>query len=73
MGGVENARGYKKDTTGDQIYVIRQLVNLKYRPSTSIAQHLNDLTNIVNQMVNLNMTLDEEIRTLFLLNSMPET
>ena len=39
---------YEMDTTRNKMYVIRQFVNLKYRPGTAIALHLNKLINIIN-------------------------
>lgn len=62
---------YERKTATDKAFLIWKLVNLKYKNSSSIAEHLNEVKNIVNQLTKI--TLDEELQALLLLNSFPDS
>ena len=48
-------------------------MNLKYVDGNPIADHLNDFQNISNQLAYMNISLENELHALFLLNSFPES
>ena len=39
---------YERKTARNRAYLIRKLVNLKYKPGKSIAEYLNEMKSIVN-------------------------
>lgn len=51
----------------------RKLVNLKFKEEGSIAEHLNVIQNIVNQLISMKMVLEDELRALLLLSSFPDS
>lgn len=64
---------YERKTAGNKAFLIRKLVNLKYKEGTSIAEHLNEMQSIVNQLSSMKMALDDELQALLLLSSLPES
>ena len=48
-------------------------MNLKYREGASIAEHLNEMQSITNQLSSMKMSLDDELQALLLLSSLPES
>ncbi|CAL9121196.1 unnamed protein product, partial [Musa textilis] len=54
-------------------FLIRKLVNLKYKEGASIAEHLNEIQSITNQLSSMKMSLDDELQALLLLSSLPES
>lgn len=51
---------YERKTAGNKAFLIRKLVNLKYKGGTSVAEHLNEMQSIVNQLSSMKMVLDDE-------------
>ena len=64
---------YERKTAGNKAFLIRKLVNLKYREGASIAEHLNEMQSITNQLSSMKMSLDDELQALLLLSSLPES
>ncbi|KAJ8504994.1 hypothetical protein OPV22_005880 [Ensete ventricosum] len=64
---------YERKTAGNKAFLIRKLVNLKYKEGTSIPKHLNEIQSITNQLSSMKMSLDDELQTLLLLSSLPES
>ena len=52
---------------------MRKVVDLKYREGSSIAEHLNELQSVINQLSYMKMTLDDELQTLLLLRSLSDS
>lgn len=52
---------------------MKKLFNLKMAEGTSIAQHLNGLNNIKNQLSSVEIDFDDEIWALILMASMPNS
>ncbi|KAL6211098.1 hypothetical protein ACLB2K_016326 [Fragaria x ananassa] len=63
---------YERKTTANKAFLIKKLVNLKYKGETSINEHLNEMQSIVNQLSSMNMALDDELQALILLSSLPD-
>ena len=43
-------------------------MNLKYKESSSVVEHLNEVKNIVNQLASMRVSLDDELQALLLLS-----
>ncbi|MGV7988754.1 hypothetical protein PJP10_30710 [Mycobacterium kansasii] len=52
---------YERKTAGNKIFLIRRLVNLKFKDGGSVAEHMNEVSNIVNQLSAMKMVLDDEL------------
>lgn len=52
---------------------MRQLVNLKFKENGSVAEHLNEMQSIINQLATMKMVLDDELQALLLLSSLPDS
>ena len=48
-------------------------MNSKYKEGTPIAEHLNEIKSIVNQLAAMKITFDDELQALLLLSSLPES
>jgi transposase InsO family protein len=64
---------YERKTAVNKAFLIRQLVNLKFKEGGSVSNHLNDFQSIVNQLTTMKMNLDEELQALMLLSSLPDS
>ncbi|CAA0840400.1 Unknown protein, partial [Striga hermonthica] len=64
---------YQRKTAQNKAFVIKKLVNLKYWDGKSVAEHLNEFQDMVNQLVTMDMKLDEELQALLLLSSLPDS
>ena len=57
----------------NRAFSMKKLVNLKYVDGSPVSDHLNEFQNISNQLASMNLCLDDELQTLFLLNSFHES
>ncbi|KAJ8492114.1 hypothetical protein OPV22_013835 [Ensete ventricosum] len=64
---------YERKTIGNKAFLIRKLVNLKYKDGTSIPEYLNEMQSIPNQLSSMKMSLDDELQALLLFSSLPES
>ena len=48
-------------------------MNLKFKDGGSVAEHMNEVSNIVNQLSAMKMVLDDELQALLLLSSLPDS
>ena len=48
-------------------------MNLKLKEGKSIAEHLSEFHDLVNQMVTMKLIIDDELQALLLLNSLPDS
>ena len=51
----------------------RKLVNLKLKEGRSVAEHLSEFQDLVNQMVTMKLIIDDELQALLLLSSLPDS
>ena len=61
---------YERKTTQNKAFITRRLVNLKLKKGKSIAEHLSEFQDLVNQMVTMNLVIDDELQALLLLSSL---
>ena len=57
----------------NKAFLIRKLVNLKYKDGSSVAEHLSSFQNMVNQLTTMEIVLDDELLALLLLSSLPDS
>ena len=57
----------------NKAFLFRKLVNSKYKEGNPIAEHLNEIKSIVNQLAAMKITFDYELQALLLLSSLPES
>mgnify|MGYP003740606461 FL=1 len=64
---------YERKTSQNKAFLIRRLVNLKFRDGNSVAEHLSDFQSLINQLATMKMVLDDEFQALLLLSSLPDS
>lgn len=64
---------YERKTAQNKASTIRRLVNLKYRETRSVSEHLSDFQRLINQLTNMKMVLEDELQALLLLSSLPDS
>ena len=64
---------YERKTAGNKALLIRKLVNLKFKNGSAIAEHLNEMQSIINQLATMKMVIEDELQALLLLSSLPES
>ena len=64
---------YERKIAQNKTFVARKLVNLKLKEGKSIAEHLSEFQDLVNQMVTMKLVIDDELQTLLLLSSLPNS
>ena len=64
---------YERKTAQNKAFLIRRLVNLKFRDGNSVAEHLSDFQSLINQLATMKMVLDDEFQALLLLSSLPDS
>jgi len=60
-------------TPRNKAHLIRRLVKLEYSDDQNMIEHLNTFKGIVNQLKKTEMKIDDELQTLLLLSSLPES
>ena len=64
---------YERKTAQNKAFIARKLVNLKLKEGKSIAEHLSEFQDLVNQMVTMNLIIDDELQVLLFLSSLPNS
>ena len=64
---------YERKTATNKVFLIFELVNLKYNDDSFVAEHLNEVKNIVNELASMKVSLDDELQALLLLNTLPDS
>jgi len=57
----------------NKTFFIRKIVNSKYKDGFSMEEHLSSIQNMVDQLTIIEIVLDDELLTLLLLNSLPNS
>ena len=63
---------YERNVAQNKAFMIRRLVNLKYKYGNSVAEHLNNFPRLFNELSTMKLELDDEVQTLLLLSSLPD-
>jgi len=64
---------YQRNTAQNKTFAIRKLVNLKYWERRSVVEHLSDFQYLLNQLVTMKLVMNDELQSLLLLSSLPES
>ena len=64
---------YERKTAQNKAFMIRRLVNLKYKDGNSVAEHLSNFQGLLNELFTMKLELDDEVQTLLLLSSLPDS
>jgi len=64
---------YERKTAGNNIFLIRKIVNVKYEKRFSIVEHLNEFQSVVNQLSSMKTSIEDELQALLLLSSLPDS
>ena len=64
---------YEKSSANNKMHLMKKLFNLKMAENASVAQHLNQFNTITNQLLFVEIDFDDEIRTLIVLASLPNS
>jgi hypothetical protein len=62
---------YEKKVAATKIYLIWRLYNLWMKESDSITAHLNNYEGIISQLSAQGMIIDDELKALLLMTSLP--
>ena len=64
---------FAKESAQNKVFVIRDLVNLKYRDGEDASVHINVFQGFLNQLSLMNLELADEMQALILLSSLPDS
>ncbi|KAA8515033.1 hypothetical protein F0562_018180 [Nyssa sinensis] len=64
---------YEQKTATNKAFLIRKLVNMKFKEGGSIEDHLNEFQSVVNQLATMKMVIEDELQALLLLSSLPDS
>nr|XP_016479728.1 PREDICTED: uncharacterized protein LOC107800975 [Nicotiana tabacum] len=64
---------YEKPSASNKVYLMRRLLNLKMTEGGSVTEYINEFNIILTQLSSVNRTIDDKIRALILLSSLPES
>ena len=64
---------YEKPSANNKVHLMKKLFNLKMAENALVAQHLNEFNTITNQLSSVEIDFDDEIRTLIVLASLPNS
>ena len=64
---------YARNTGNNKMFLIKQMLSLKYHDGSSMTDHLNNFHGIMNQLSSMGIKFDEEIQGFLLLGSLPDS
>ena len=64
---------YARKTGNNKMFLIKQMLSLKYHDGSLMTDHLNNFQGIMNQLSAMGIKFDEEIQGLLLLGSLPDS
>ena len=62
---------YEQNTPSNKVFLMRKLFNLRMKENGSVAHHINDFESTFAQMRAQRMNLDDELKAIFFLCSLP--
>lgn len=60
----------EQESAVNKAFLIRKLVNMKFKDESSVVDHLNEFQSVVKQLATMKMMLDDGIQALLLLSSL---
>ena len=64
---------YEKNTTSNKVFLMKKLYNLKMKEGASVVENLNEFNTITSQLASIKIVLDDEIISIILMCSMPDS
>ncbi|CAH9137488.1 unnamed protein product [Cuscuta epithymum] len=64
---------YQAKTARNKALLMRRLVNMKLKSGSSVAEHTSQFQSLVNQLSCVEMSLGDEMQSLLLLSSLPDS
>ena len=64
---------YEKPLASNKVHLMRCLSNLKMSKGGWVANHINEFNIFITQLSSVEITFDDEVKTLILLSSLPES
>ncbi|KAJ8616233.1 hypothetical protein MRB53_035605 [Persea americana] len=64
---------YMTKSLENRIYLKKKLFRFEYRQGISMTEHLDDFNKIIADLMNIDVTIDDEDKALLLLNSLPNS
>jgi len=64
---------YAQKTGNNKLFLIKQLINLKYHNGTPITDHLNAFQGLINQLAGMGIKFEDEIQGLWLLGTLQDS
>lgn len=64
---------YAQKTGNSKLFLIKQMMGLKYQEGTSMADHLNTFQGVFNQLSEMGIKFEDEIQGLWLLGTLPNS
>jgi hypothetical protein len=67
------AKLYEKPWASNKVFLMKRLFIMKMSEGGSVADHLNEFNTVTNQLIFLKVDFDDEVMTLLILCSLPES
>jgi hypothetical protein len=64
---------YEKPSANNKVHLMKKLFNLKMSEDAFVAQHLNEFNTITNKLPSVEIEFEDEIHTLIVLASLPNS
>ena len=64
---------YEKPSAMNKVYLMRRLFNLQMSEGEPVANHINEFNMIISQLSLVEINLEDEIKALILMLSLPES
>jgi len=63
----------QKKTPRNKASLVRRLMKLDYKDGQSMMEHLNSFKGLFKQLTKIDVKIEDELQTLLLLRSLPES
>lgn len=63
---------YEKNMTSNKVFLMKKLYNIKMKEGASVVEHFNAFNIITNHLASVKIILDDEIKDILLMCSMPD-
>ncbi|CAH1444283.1 unnamed protein product [Lactuca virosa] len=64
---------YARKSGNNKLFLIKQLIGLKYNDGNPISDHLNSFQGIINQLAGMGIKFEDELQGLWLLGTLPDS
>ena len=64
---------YESKSATSKAFLVRKLVQLRLDEEKSVAEHLNEFQDVINQLANMKVNFDDELQALLLMSSLSES